>query len=106
MKTSKIKKNNLKGKLTRLPRTLGKWAFLTFLGFLAIALILGGLVFFQYGFLAQKKEPQVEERPAQFKEQTYEAVLKIWQEREKRFLETDLQTYPDPFRVIASGPEK
>ena len=106
MKTSKIKRNNLKGRLIKLPRVLGERAFLTFLGFLVIALILGGLIFFQYGFLAQKKEPQIEEKPAQFKEQTYEAVLKIWQEREKRFQEIDFQSYPILFRVITPSPEK
>jgi len=63
-----------------------------------VAFIFGGFIFYKYNILAQKAEPEITEKPLQFKEKTYQDVLKIWQEKEKRFNEADLKEYPDPFR--------
>jgi len=99
MKIPKLKLKKIKDFLKKLPRTLGERAFLTFLGLLLIALIFGGLVFYKYSILVEKAEPEISEIPLKFKEKTYQDVLKIWQEKEKRFEEADLKEYPNPFRI-------
>jgi len=99
MKIPKLKLKKIKDFLTKLPRTLGERAFLTFLGLLLIALIFGGLIFYKYSILVEKAEPEISEIPLKFKEKTYQDVLKIWQEKEKRFEEADLKEYPNPFRI-------
>jgi len=99
MKISRIKLKKFKEFLKRLPRTLGEKVFFLFLGLLLLALIFGGIIFYKYSILAKKAEPKITEKPLQFKEKTYQKVLKIWQEREKKFQETDLKQYPDPFRI-------
>jgi len=98
MKIPKIKTKKTKEFFQKLPRILGENAFLIFLGLLIIALILGGFIFYKYSILVAKMEPQVIEKPLQFKEKTYQAVLKFWQEKEKRFKEVDFKEYPNPFR--------
>jgi len=98
MKIPKIKTKKTKEFFQKLPRILGENAFLIFLGLLIIALILGGFIFYKYSILVAKMEPQVIEKPLQFKEKTYQAVLKFWQEKEKRFQEVDFKEYPNPFR--------
>jgi len=97
-KPPKLKTKKIKDFFKKLPRTLGEKALLTFLGFLFLALIFGGIIFYKYGILAQKAEPQITEKPFQFEEKTYEGVLKIWQEKEKRFEAADLKIYPNPFK--------
>ena len=98
MKIPKFKTEKIKQFFKKLPRTLGEHSFLTFLGFLLIALILGGLIFYKYSFLVEKEKPEVLEKPLKFKEKTYEAVLETWQEKEKRFEEVNSKEYPGPFR--------
>ena len=97
MKIPRLKPKKIKDFLKKLPWILGEEAFLAFLGLFALALIFGGLVFYKYGVLAKKMDLQITEEPLQFKEETYQAVLKIWQEKETRFEETDLKEYPNPF---------
>ena len=98
MKIPKLKLKKIKDFLTKLPRTFGERAFLTFLGLLLIALIFGGLIFYKYSILVEKAEPEISEIPLKFKEKTYQEVLKVWQEKEKRFEEANFKIYPDPFR--------
>jgi len=102
MKIPKFKTEKIKQFFKKLPRTLGEQSFLTFLGFLLIALILGGFIFYKYSFLVEK-EPSTKisegvEKPLKFKEKIYEAVLENWQKKEKRFEEVNFKEYPDPFR--------
>ena len=99
MKIPKLKVKKIKEFLKKLPRTLGERAFLTFLGLLLVALIFGGIIFYQYNILVKKAEVQITEELLQFQTNTYQDVLKIWQEREKKFQETDFKEYPDPFRI-------
>ena len=98
MKIPKLKLKKVTDFLKKLPRILGEHSSLTFFGFLLIALILGGFVFYQYSFLAEKEKPEAFQ-PLKFKEKTYEAILKTWQEKEKRLEETDFKEYPDPFLI-------
>ncbi len=95
-----IKLKKIKKFFGKLPRILGEHAFLTFLGLLIIALILGGIIFYKYNILAEKEKPEVLEKPLTFEEKTYQEILKVWQEKEKKFEETDFKAYPDPFRGL------
>lgn len=101
-KLKKIKLKKIKNFLKSLPRTLGENAFLTFLGLLFVSLILGAFIFYQYSFLIGKEPPtkigEGAEKPLKFKEKTYQNILKIWQEKEERFKETDLKEYSNPFK--------
>ena len=99
IKLPKLKTKKIKDFFKKLLRALGEKVFLTFLGLLLISLILGGIVFYKYSILIKKTKPKIIEKPLQFKEKTYQEVLKIWQEKEKRFEDTDFKIYPDPFRV-------
>ena len=98
MRFPKIKTKKIKDFLKKLPRTLAEKSFLTFFILLIFALIIGCLIFYQYSFLVEKRKPEVLKTPLKFQEKTYENVLKIWQEKEKRFEEADLKIYSDPFR--------
>ena len=100
MKIPKLKIKKIKEFFKRLPRTLGERAFLTFLGLLSIALIFGGIIFYQYNIFVKKTNVEIREQPLQFQTNTYQELLKIWQEREKKFQETDFKEYQDPFRGL------
>ena len=100
MRIPKLKIKKIREFLKRLPQTLGEKAFFVFLGLLLIALIFGGIIFYQYNILVKRAEVQITEEPLQFQERTYQDTLKIWQEKEKKFQEADLKEYPDPFRLI------
>ena len=67
---------------------------------LVLALIFDGLIFYQYSFLAEKKEPQIIERPVQFKEELYQKILKEWERRQEKFEKSGLKEYRGLFRVL------
>ena len=98
MRIPKLKIKKIREFLKRLPRTLGEKAFFVFLGLLLIALIFGGIIFYQYNILVKRAEVQITEEPLQFQERTYQDTLKIWQEKEKKFEEAELKQYSNPFR--------
>jgi len=82
---------------------MGEKPLSTFFILLVSAVIFGGLIFYQYSFLAEKKEPQVIERPIQFKEELYQKILTEWEERQKKFDQVEQKEYRDLFQVT---PEK
>ncbi len=84
--------------LKRLPRRLAERAFLTFLGLLVFSLLIGGAVFYKYGYLAKRTRATIVKRPMKFKELSYKNILKIWQKREEKFKKADLKEYPNPFK--------
>lgn len=98
MKISRLKIKKIKEFLKKLPKTLGEKAFFVFLGLLLVALIFGGIIFYQSSILVKRAKVQITEKPLKFQEKTYQDILKIWQEKEKKFQEADWKTYPDPFR--------
>lgn len=85
--------------LGKLPRILAKNSFLTFWVLLVFALIIGAFLFYKYAFLIKKIEPQIIEKHFDFNKKNYEDVLKIWQEKEKKFSEIELKIYPNPFKI-------
>jgi len=82
---------------------MGEKPLSTFFILLVLALFIGGLIFYQYSFLAEKKEPQIIERPIQFKEELYQKILAEWQMRQKNFDEAEQKEYRDLFQIL---PEK
>lgn len=89
-------KNFLKG----LPRALAEKALLALLALIVFALILGALVFYNYSFLAERKEPILEKEALEFREDLFQRFLGEYQAREKRFQGTGAKAYPDLFRPI------
>ena len=98
MKIPKLKLNQLKDFFGKLPRFSGKHQFITALILIFSTLILGSIIFYKYSVLVEKKEPVVLEHPLLFNEKAFQEILKIWDEREKKFEEADFKKYPDPFQ--------
>lgn len=96
-KLKKFKLKDIKGLLGKKLLLLGKNAFLAFWGLFILSLILTGFVFYSYH--AFTKEPDIEtlEKQFQFKTKTYQEILGIWQEKQKKLNQTDSKIYPDPF---------
>lgn len=101
MKIEQIKKI-----LGRLPWTIAEHAFSASLLLFFLALIFGGFVFYKYDILAQKAGLEIFKEPFLFKEKTYQEVLRVWQENEKKFEEADFKEYPNPFLESVSFPEE
>ena len=98
----KIKKKQfkkIKNFLKYLPRIIGGHAFLTSLMLFFIAAILGGLVFYKYSILVEQRKSEFSENLLYFDEKSFEAVLKIWQDREIKFQEADSRRYSNPFKI-------
>ena len=101
----RIKFVKTKNIFVKLPRFLGERAFLTFLGFAAIAIILGGFIFYKYSVLTKKAELEVVPKSIHFNEELYQKILEEWEIREQKFQETDFKTYPDPFFLEIESPQ-
>jgi len=86
-------------KIKKIPWVLAEHAFLNFLFFLFLVLILSGLIFYKYSILAEKKELQIEQT-FQFEEKTYQGILRKWQEKEEGFEKTSEKEYLDPFQEL------
>jgi cytochrome b561 len=84
--------------LKRLPRILAEHAFLAFFGLFLLTLLLGGVLFYWFGFSVERMELETVKKQSQFNEAVFQKFLKEWQEREERFLEAETKTYADPFR--------
>lgn len=69
------------------------YSFIIFL----IVLAIGGILFYQYIFLAQRKETDLLTFPVLLEEETYQKILRGWQEQESKFNEADTKSYLNPF---------
>ena len=96
----------LKGSLGKIFWKMGENPLFTFFFLLILALIFGGLIFYQYSFLVEKKEPRIIERPIQFKEELYQKILEEWEIRQKNFDEAEQKEYRDLFRASPSPVEE
>ncbi len=101
----RIKIKKTKKFLTKLPLIVAKHAFWACLFLFFLDLLLGGLLFYKYSILAQRAELEDLVEPPLLNEKTYQQVLKVWQEQEQRFLQTDSKEYPDPFLESVPFPE-
>jgi len=96
---SNIKFDKLKRFFKKLPRALAEHSLLTILALFFLSLIVAGLIFYKYVILVEKAEPQIIKKPLHFEEKIYQKISDEWAEREKRFNETNLKEYQDPFRI-------
>ena len=96
----------LKKILTKPPFIISKHAFWTCLVLFILSLAIGANLFYKYNILAQRVEPEGLEQTILFNEKIYQQVLKIWQEREKRFQETDFKEYSNSFLESVPFPEE
>ena len=100
MTLMKIQKKKLKKIFSGLPKKLALRAFLTFLALLLLFSILGGFIFYKYVFLVKKKEVEISEKPPQFKEKTYQTILRIWREKEESLQKIGQKEYRNPFKRL------
>jgi len=99
-KISPINLKQLKKFLRRLPWLSAKYAFLTFCILFFLGFVLGGVIFYKYDILVQKNISVIKEKEeVEFKEDLYQKILKIWDEKKKEFNETDSRIYPNLFQV-------
>ncbi len=88
----------LKDKLGKFSTVLAERDFLTFFGLFIISLLFGSLLFYKYIFLVERTEPKKTGTAIQIDAQKYEKVLKIREDKEKKFQEADSKQYPNPFK--------
>jgi len=98
MRFGLIKLKGVKGFFKKIFLFLGQYAFLTFLILFLLSLVFSGLIFHKYSVLAKKAEPTPSGKQIQFDEKAYQNILKIWQDKEKRLIESDSKQYPNPFQ--------
>lgn len=93
-----IKFNKIKPILKKILRIIARRVFLSFLILTFLALTFGAFLFYQYSILTKKAELETKGEMIQFKESTYQKILKEWQVREEKFEEVSAKIHPDPFR--------
>ncbi|MBU2635263.1 hypothetical protein KJ841_02195 [Patescibacteria group bacterium] len=98
--------NKTKKFLGKVPLIITMHAFWACLILFILSLAIGANLFYKYSILAQRAEPEGLEQTILFKERTYQKVLEIWQEREKRFQEADFKEYSNPFLESVPFPEE
>jgi len=98
MTLPKIKFDKFGKSLGRIPRILAEKTFLTFIAFLILALIISAFIFYKDVFLIKRKQPEISEKPLQFKQDVLERILKKWEIRQKKFEEANSKQYPNPFQ--------
>jgi len=101
-----IKIKKLKEFLKKLVWIIGGNAGIALLILFFLSLILGGFVFYKYGFLVEKLEPQIIEKPLQFKEAIFQKIFQEWQIRQQKFEQADSKVYPDLFSPSIPIPEE
>lgn len=99
MKIFGLKFIKIKNLLKELPIFLAVHAFLVFLAFFLVALILAGIIFYKYNILIEKENQEISYRQSQFKEELLDNIIGILSEGEKKFNEADSKQYLNPFQV-------
>ena len=94
-----IKVETIKEFFKKLAWIIGRNTGIALLILFFLALILGGFVFYKYGFLVEKLEPQIIEKTLQFKGTIYQKISQEWQIRQQKFEQADLKEYPNLFSL-------
>ena len=91
---SSFKKN--KKYISKIFRFSAEHVFLSSLVLILVSLLLSALVFYKYGILSQRVEPEL--GPViKFEKDTYQKIMKEWQDRGERFDTAKTKEYPDLF---------
>jgi len=101
----KIKFTRIKKILKKTLWILGKKAFLVFLVLLFFGIAFSVILFYQSSASAKKSQQGTLEKPLQLDEELLGKVLRIQEEREKIFNETEQKQYLDPFWRVIPGLE-
>ncbi len=101
----KIDFKKWKNKLKGLPSKIAEKAFKFFLILFLLDLIIGGIMFYKYSFVTERKEPQANFQQVSFKENTFKNILGIWEQRKDNFEKASTQDFQDLFIIKSSFPE-
>jgi hypothetical protein len=92
MKSDKIR-NLIKIFLTIITKNI----FYVCLLLLFLSLLIGAFVFYEYVITPQKITLNISEEFFLLKEESRQRILEEWQAREKKFIQSDLNEYLNPF---------
>ncbi len=92
-----IKLKKIKASCKALPWVLAERSFLTSLILILLVLVLGGILYYRYDYLASKNEPKPDEVSLKLQKETYLSVLAEWQDRQAKFDAAGFKNWPDPF---------
>lgn len=95
---NKINLKKLKLFLKRVPGILAEKAVLTLFALIFLALVFGAFIFYRFSLLFESRLAPFEEEPLEFREELCRKFLETLDEKERRFEETELKSYPDFFR--------
>jgi len=99
-KSKNINLKNIKISFRISSKVLADKAFLIFLVFLSIALILGTVIFYKYNTLI-KESSSISKESSQFNEKVYNDILAVWQAKEEKLEAIDSKKYQDPFNLVS-----
>src|SRR3989344_6294332 len=85
MSMFQLRLNSIVRSLPGILRWMGEHPFLSFLILLFLALLISGLVFYQYVFTVQDDISSNEIVQTRFNQQAFQQVMQIWREREEKF---------------------
>lgn len=101
-----IKLKVIKKFLKKLIWTIGANPLVAFFVLFFLSLVIGGLVFYRYGFLAEKAQIQIIETPLQFEKDLFEEISQEWQIRQDRSEEVTFRKFPDLFQSQVTPPQE
>jgi len=96
----KINPKTIIKKLKKLPKTLAKHSFSTFLIFLLLDFVLAGIVFYKYVILIEKTKVETLRTPLRFDHTSYQEVLNQWEKRQNNLEKINSKQYINPFQEI------
>ena len=90
--------------LKSVPVKLAKHSFLTGTFLFALAMVFGGVLFYNNVILVQDIEQDIFPKISFLKEDLYLNIEQKWREQEDRFKAAGSKRYPDPFWDYSKGP--
>lgn len=99
-----INPEKIKGSLMGFIRYLASKPFFSFFLLLLISLILGTLIFYKYGIMADSEIKASQQSIFKFESKTYRDILGEWEKRDQAFLGAAKKKYLDPFKL--TNPQK
>ena len=83
----------------QLPGLLGEHILPSFLVLVLVSLIISGVVFYLTVFSLRNVEPDIQGSLTEFKQDTFQDIQDIWQERSLRLKEADEKTHENLFEA-------
>lgn len=95
----KCKIKNILGNLGKIPVFLAENLFFSFLMIIFLAVFLANLFFYKYYILNQEIKQEIEQGQHIVNEKSYNDLLKIWEEQDKKFQNSESKNYLDIFEA-------